>query len=472
MSYHRQPPLHDLVTLLSAPSVCLSAPDGEIRNGQADGLYCGDLRLVSALELAIPGAYVEPVGSERTSAATAVFSARVRVEGDEAPDTSLLLRRERAVGTEGMTERVEVMNFGPEQVQLELELRAAGDLAPVHVVRSGEWPRPVEPELGGNTVVWTTGSQRVCLVADPPPDRMAAVGGQAVLSFALCAEARSAGTITLRVEHEDDPGEAADRVFGPRTAHAPVLAAPRGVRASDASAALPRDPTRRRLLTTSLDDLQHMLLSDPLRPDDHILAAGSPWYFTLFGRDALWSALLLLPSGREVAAGTLRALRRRQAESIDPSTDAEPGKILHEVRRATLRVGEMVIPPLYYGTIDATCLWIRLLHAAWRTGMPESEVGALLPGLEAGLAWMLEYGDADGDGFIEYRSSGDGALVNQGWKDTPYAVRWAEGRQAQAPLALCEVQGYAYAAAIGGAELLEAFGHPGADQLRTWASGL
>ena len=132
--------------------------------------------------------------------------------------------------------------------------------------------------------------------------------------------------------------------------------------------------SERKLLESSLQDLERMILADPLDRDDLFLAAGSPWYFTLFGRDALWSALLLLPAGARIAAGTLRVLRRRQGQREAAVAEEEPGKILHEVRRETLRVGEMVIPPLYYGSVDATALWIRLLHEAWRAEIGRAHV--------------------------------------------------------------------------------------------------
>ena len=108
------------------------------------------------------------------------------------------------------------------------------------------------------------------------------------------------------------------------------------------------------------------------------------------------------------------------------------------------------MPPLYYGTIDATPLWICLLHDAWRAGLADAEVSALLPVLEAALQWLVTYGDADGDGFLEYIDASGHGLANQGWKDSGDSVRFADGRIAEGPVALCEVQGYAYEAAMGG----------------------
>jgi glycogen debranching enzyme len=210
------------------------------------------------------------------------------------------------------------------------------------------------------------------------------------------------------------------------------------------------------------------------RPDDVFLAAGAPWFFTLFGRDSLWAARMLLPLGHEPAASTLRVLAHYQGTRTVAETAEQPGKIMHELRPSALTIpGEgIVLPPLYYGTVDATALWICLLHDAWRWGMPPAEVEELLPHLEAALAWMRDYGDSDGDGFLEYIDTTGHGLANQGWKDSGDSIQWRDGTLAEGPIALCEVQGYAYEAAIGGAELFDAFGREGADQWRAWAADL
>lgn len=114
------------------------------------------------------------------------------------------------------------------------------------------------------------------------------------------------------------------------------------------------------------------------------------------------------------------------------------------------------LPPLYYGTVDATPLWVCLLVDAWKAGLAEEQVRALLPQLDAALRWIVELGDADGDGFLDYRDQTGHGLANQGWKDSGASIQWRDGRIAEGPIALCEVQAYAYEAAIGAAELLDA----------------
>ena len=227
------------------------------------------------------------------------------------------------------------------------------------------------------------------------------------------------------------------------------------------------------LLTQALDDLSTLRMSAVFAPDDVFLAAGAPWFFTLFGRDSLWAARMMLPLGTELAAGTLRTLALKQGSAEDASTAEQPGKILHEVRSKPVSLGdEGELPPLYYGTVDATPLWICLLHDAWRWGMPATEVQDLLPAMEAALGWMADHGDADGDGFLEYLDTSGHGLANQGWKDSGDSVQWRDGSLAVGPIALCEVQGYAHEAALAAADLLDAFGRPGAERWRTWAGDL
>jgi glycogen debranching enzyme len=225
------------------------------------------------------------------------------------------------------------------------------------------------------------------------------------------------------------------------------------------------------LVDHSLRDLTALQMNDPLEPSDRFCAAGSPWYLTLFGRDALWTAFMAAPFDTELAAGTLRTLARRQGTRYDPDTEEAPGKILHEIRRGSLtHRGDL--PPNYYGTIDATPLFVILAHEAWSWGLPETQVAALLPHIEAALGWIRDSGDPDGDGFLEYIKASERGLDNQGWKDSHDGIQFADGTLAHPPIALAEVQAYAYDAARRGAALLDRFDRPGADHWRTWADRL
>jgi glycogen debranching enzyme len=180
---------------------------------------------------------------------------------------------------------------------------------------------------------------------------------------------------------------------------------------------------------------------------------------------------MMLPLGTDLALGTLRVLARRQGAKTDPETGEAPGKIMHELRRSDVTLGGR-LPAAYYGTIDATLLWISLLHDAWRWGAAPAAIAGLLPHLEAALSWLSDHADADGDGFLEYLDLTGRGLANQGWKDSGDAVRGHDGRLAAPPIALAEVQGYAYRAALDGAALLDAFDRPGGDRWRSWAAAM
>ena len=234
------------------------------------------------------------------------------------------------------------------------------------------------------------------------------------------------------------------------------------------------DQRLQRLADRAFSDLNSLRIADRSRPRDVFLAAGAPWFYTMFGRDSLIAARMLLPVDHSLAVGTLRALAARQGTKVDVEAAEQPGKILHEVRRTDLVHDSegFHLPPLYYGTIDATPLWVTLLHDTWRAGLPDADVEPLIGSLEAALTWLGEYGDSDGDGFLEYLDSSGHGLANQGWKDSGDSIRWHDGTIAEGPIALCEVQAYAYQAAVNGAALLDAFGRVGGDGWRTWAAGL
>lgn len=234
------------------------------------------------------------------------------------------------------------------------------------------------------------------------------------------------------------------------------------------------DPRVGRWLATALGDLDALRLALPDHPEDEFYAAGAPWFFTLFGRDSLWAARLTLPVDHRIAASTLRVLARLQGHKLNPDSAEEPGKIPHELRSSelTMPAEGISLPPVYYGTVDATALWVSLLADSWKSGMPDEEVRALLPALCGALDWLINYGDSDGDGFIDYIDHTGHGLANQGWKDSGDSIQWRTGDLAKGPIALCEVQGYAYEAALSGAELLTYLGEPGADDLRVWAAAL
>jgi glycogen debranching enzyme len=201
-----------------------------------------------------------------------------------------------------------------------------------------------------------------------------------------------------------------------------------------------------RTLRRSYDDLGALRIEDPDHPERVVVAAGAPWFMTLFGRDSLWASEMALPVDPSLALGTLQTLADRQGTVVDPLTEEEPGKILHEVRlslNAGLALGGK---SAYYGSVDATPLFVDVLGAVSRWGFGADIIANLLPHADRALEWISHYGDKDGDGFVEYERLNDQGLINQGWKDSWDGINFADGTLAEPPIALCEVQAYVYAA--------------------------
>ncbi len=463
----QQPWLHDLSLTLAAPTQVWSAPDGQVggtaRRSGLEGVLHGDRRVLSLLRLDVDGHEPAPVGTHGVRGDTSTYVAVPRHLGDPGPDPTVRVERRRDVEPGLVRERYTISSTAAEPVTCTLGLLVAADLAPLDGVKAGTGPAEVAPEgVGGHVLTWQQDSLRAVLRL--PGAHTTRTGERARATWDVVVPPGQSVTHELLLTLDD--------------ARAAVTAPSREAGWS----AVEVDSADRRLapvLERCLDDLRLLRLAAPGADgvEEEFVGAGAPWFLTLFGRDSLWTARMLLPVTTDLAMSTLRLLAHRQGTRTDDTTAEEPGKILHEVRSAGFSLGEddgadRHLPPVYYGTIDATPLWALTLHDAWRWGAPDDEVERLLPALERALAWQVEHGDADGDGLLEYVDRSGHGLSNQGWKDSGDAVRRSDGSRASSPLALAEVQGYAYAAAVRGAELLDAFGRPGADRWREWAERL
>jgi glycogen debranching enzyme len=463
-----QPLLHDLAITVRAPSCALSGVDGQIRPAGVQGLFTADVRVIDRAVLRVDDREPTPIAWSPGGPGVASFVAVARWLGDPGPDPTVRVTRTRRVAAAGMTEEISIASTASVPVQATVTVELGCDLAPIDEVKAGLIPVALPAvQAGGDGWRWSTGGTVVvaggtAATADEGDDRHVSI------RWSIALGPRESVTLRWWVRVED--------------AHA-VVRAPAGEAPLEWSRPTVVADDRRivRLLDRALDDLESLRLrltdesgGGPAGgPADTFIAAGVPWYLTLFGRDSLWTARMMLPLGTGLAAGTLRALAARQGTVGSADTGEAPGKILHELRRHDVFTSSAAPnqPFAYYGSVDATPLWISLLHDAWRWGMPPHEVAALLPALEAALRW-LDTASRDTDGFLKYVDTSGHGLSNQGWKDSGDSVRFRDGRQAAPPIALAEVQGYAHEAAVGGAALLDAFDRPGGDYWRAWAHTL
>lgn len=478
----QQPWLHDLTIALAAPTAALGGADGQIRPVGAQGVLHADVRVLRQAELRLGGDEPAALSSRLDGADTAWFTGIARLLGDSGADPTVRVERVRHVTAGRVEEEIRIVSFAAEPVVTQAVLSVGADLSPIELVKSGRPPAGAPIEVSDSRQA-DMGAGR----AAPVELRWGSDGVAASLrcegagvSVALTARGSAELTWPVRLA----PREACVLRWSVQAQvhDAPAQRAPTDPVAGELWSAVLVECDDRQLpalAARSLDDLRALLMAPAGRPDDVFAAAGAPWFFTLFGRDSLWAARLMLPFGWRLAAGTLCALAAFQGTKNDAETMEAPGKIPHELRRSSSvhpdPAGDgagMSLPPLYYGTVDATALWVCLLHDAWRAGMPQEQVQALLPSLQSALAWITEYADEDGDGFLEYLDCTGHGLSNQGWKDSHDSIRFRDGRIARGPVALCEAQGYAHEAAVHGADLLDAFGLDGAGRLRDWAGQL
>jgi len=443
-----------VLTLVEGSAFCISGRDGDVSPGTPQGLFFRDTRFLSGLDVRINGHRPEVLASERTAPFSATFVVRSQPVVGRA-DSSLMILRYRYVGR-GMREDVVVRNYGEEPAYCSIQLRFSADFANMFAVKEGR-ARPdgeialettrdglvfsyrkgasrrglritssEQAQFISDTAAWETvvparGHWSTCLQFTPIID------GDDIEPRYLCGEPVERSTPHQRLDkwRQAVPAVATDH----QTFH---LAVARGA-----------------------EDLGALRIFDPDFPERAVLAAGAPWFMTLFGRDSLltsWMALIVDPT---LAQDVLQTLARFQGTKVDPLNDEEPGRILHEMRfgeASSLSLGGGTV---YYGTADATPLFVMLLGELRRWGLATEVVDSLLPAADRALAWIDGYGDRDGDGYVEYQRSSDKGLGNQGWKDSWDAIRFADGRLARTPIALCEVQGYVYGAYLARAHFAD-----------------
>jgi glycogen debranching enzyme len=372
----------------------------------------------------------------------------------DGPSQLLAVRRRLTLRADGMRDELEVENTSLERRSLSLELEVEAQFGDLFEARGWHALERSEPDVvaSGTALSFAhTASdglrQAVHLQLD---DLAAARPDGADWELSLAAGERVRLRVDARIDNPLDDEPAAPMTYADWRA---------------SFAALPAPPDRR-VLDRAIDDLRGLLLFTPQGP---VPAAGIPWFVAAFGRDALLSATMLLPHRADVAEGTLRFLAERQGRVHDPFRAEAPGKILHEVRHGELSRLQRVPHAAYYGTVDATPLFVVLLEAHRRAVGHDGLVRELRPAWEAALGWLQGDGDPDGDGFIEFTPAADAAgLTVQSWKDSGDSMSHADGALAEGALAVSEVQGYAYAAFTAAAGWYAGLGEP--DAAERWSA--
>ena len=447
------------LTILEGSTFCVCDESGDV-DGPSMGFFAADTRFLSRLVLTVNGARPLLLTSGKVEYYSAAFYLRNPIAGDLGQD-ELSIARERFVG-DGMQDHVIVRNHAHRRLELEIGVEVGADFADILTVKENDFtmgdprharplPPRVEPDFeearngfvlrGGDGFAGATqiflseqgevdaGRVRYPIVLEP--------GGQWRLRLDVLANAAGGATGPRLAELQ----------FGQERARVKASLAAWQIRVPQLQASW---PAVGRTYERSVADLASLRMGQRRGLVGQLPAAGMPWFMTVFGRDTIITCLQTLLFGPELAESALTALVDLQATEDDPATDAEPGKIVHEVREGRAAVNWF---SRYYGTVDATPLFLVLLSEVWRwTDNADLVARFREPALRA-LEWIDRHGDSDGDGFVEYKRRAPHGLENQSWKDSGNSQLFADGRSADPPIAPCEVQGYVYDAKLRLAEI-------------------
>ena len=452
-------------------AVLITQPDGQIAWPTSMGLYYLDTRMVSAWSL-----YANGVEWDLLNSGTPLYYlARIYLTnrtipteaGDIAARTLSLVIGRRICG--GIHEDFDVTNYGPKPVRFNLEVVIRSDFADVFEVKSDKIVR-----RGRITSEWSDGEQRlvntygnrdfhrsVSISAEMAP--VAAVYANGRISFEVSLAPGETWHTCMRYEFHDGETQIAAPVNCAHVADSGAGRIMEEWRASVTKLSSPNDGFAR-LYGQSLDDMAALRLPFATQTtatmQEFVPLAGLPWFVALFGRDSLIVSLQNAMVYPDFARGTLDVLGQWQAKERDDYRDAEPGKILHELRRGELAHFKLIPHTPYYGTADATPLYLVTLHTAWRCTGDLAMVRRLMPVAEGCLRWIDEWGDRDGDGLQEYQTRSSAGYENMAWKDAGDSVMHADGSKVVGPKALCELQGYVFDAWTRMAEIYDVLGQP------------
>jgi glycogen debranching enzyme len=470
------------VSIHQGQTILVTEPDGQIRWPSEKGLYFLDTRVISSWAIYANG---EPWNLLNGGAVTH-YASRIHLTNPRIPTMDGVIP-ERTLGlvisrsiSGGMHEDLDITNSSMRRVRFQLEIALRSDFADIFEVRSGSivrrgrittrWSQPNQQLR----TVYRNGNFRRAVTVAPMEQPANAVYANGRISFEVDLDAGEAWHCCLLYTLEDGK-----RLFAPlaecadqhqTTHHAEAL--------SDWLRSVLKIRTSNeefyRLYHQALEDMAALRL--PIAGTDHMVflpAAGLPWFVAPFGRDSLAVSLQNLLIYPDFARGTLDILGSLQAKDDDAYRDAEPGKILHEIRYGELAHFKLIPHTPYYGTADATPLYLITLHAAWRATGDKTLLERHLETAERCLSWIDQYGDRDGDGFQEYQTRSPVGYENMGWKDSGDSVVYPDGSLVKGPKALCELQGYVYDAWLRMSEVFDELGKLArAAEMRTKAATL
>jgi glycogen debranching enzyme len=444
------------------------------------GFFNRDTRYLSRFELKVAGETPYCLNSYRSSE-----NAQLRInlsnpdlsfeaKAIALPRNSIQIERDWVIAGTALLHKVILRNYTGLCFEVPLDLLFSVDFADLFEVRGFKRTRRgtrSAPQVAGDSVrFFYRGADQVRRFSDivfkPEPASLEA--GRASFIFTLKRE--EAKELEVRIE-----GGSQDAIANKRSPvqYRDALAKRRAEIAqyeAGWSTITSSNESLEALLRRSSADLTSMIRYSP---EGTFTMAGIPWFATLFGRDSILTSLLVLPFNPALAVGTLKMLASLQGSEVCNQRDEQPGKIVHEIRSGELAATGEVPFGRYYGSVDATPLFLWLLGHCVATTGDISLAEKLWPNVERALQWIERWGDPDGDMYVEYLGGTAHGLGNQGWKDSFDAVSHADGALARAPIALCEVQGYVYAAYISIAEIAERLGHQGlADRLGERAAAL
>jgi glycogen debranching enzyme len=442
-------------------------------NESGFGLYCKDTRFLSEYEFAF--SRTAPVMllslAEKGYAAEQVLTnpSMQTVDGSAIRRETVEVRRTRVL-RDALEETLTVTNFNTFPVTLDFHYRFGADFVDIFEVRGQRRAargrlHPPQVQEGGILFAYTgldSVTMETRISFSEPPHFMTA----REVVFRLALGHREPHSIELTITpshsrrrplHRSRAHHLADEYKGWRDAATRIITGNELFNA---------------VLDRSVADLRALWTEDSATNETY-MAAGTPWFDTLFGRDSVITSFETMALSPAIARASLRALGRLQGAEVDPHRDEQPGKILHELRQGEMaRTGETPFSR-YYGSIDSTPLYLMLAAEYWLWTADHRLLSDLKPALDAALRWTTEHGDRDGDGYLEYHRESEDGLLNQGWKDSGDAIAAHDGRLARPPIALVEVQGYLHAAKMGLARLAEDRGDaPTAERLRAEARTL